>query len=81
MSLDEKAEVTSEAGAPKSTSTLSITKDKDTGNVDAEKSPNVEVDDDLYPHGLSLVVLASASMVAVFLIALDQVSMLVMPRL
>jgi len=30
--------------------------------------------DDLYPHGLKLVLLAGASIVAVFLIALDQVS-------
>jgi len=30
--------------------------------------------DDKYPHGLNLVLLAGASIVAVFLIALDQVS-------
>jgi hypothetical protein len=32
--------------------------------------------DDQYPHGLKLVLLAGASIVAVFLIALDQVSTL-----
>jgi hypothetical protein len=32
--------------------------------------------DDQYPHGLKLVLLAGASIVAVFLIALDQVSIL-----
>lgn len=35
-----------------------------------------EVPDDQYPHGLKLIILAGASVVAVFLIALDQVSIL-----
>ena len=32
------------------------------------------VDDDQYPHGLKLILLAGASLIAVFLIALDQVT-------
>lgn len=32
-----------------------------------------DVEEDQYPHGLKLIILASASIVAVFLIALDQV--------
>jgi hypothetical protein len=32
--------------------------------------------EDQYPHGLKLIILASAALVAVFLIALDQVSSL-----
>jgi hypothetical protein len=33
-----------------------------------------DIEEDQYPHGLKLIILASASLVAVFLIALDQVS-------
>ena len=33
-----------------------------------------DVEEDQYPHGLKLIILASAALVAVFLIALDQVS-------
>ena len=41
----------------------------DSNGVQAEK-----LGDEQYPHGLKLVLLAGASIVAVFLIALDQVS-------
>lgn len=43
------------------------------GNEDSEKAIQ-PMNDDQYPHGLKLVLLAGASVVAVFLIALDQVS-------
>ena len=49
---------------------------KDSSDVDdaeAEK-PVQHIPDDQYPRGLKLVLLAGASLVAVFLIALDQVS-------
>lgn len=36
--------------------------------------PDQHMSDDEYPHGFRLVLLAGASLVAVFLIALDQVS-------
>lgn len=42
-------------------------------NATQEKS-NHKVPDEQYPHGLKLVLLAGSSIVAVFLIALDQVS-------
>lgn len=45
------------------------------GNALLEK-PNQDKLDDQYPHGLKLVILAAASISAVFLIALDQVSTL-----
>ena len=35
-----------------------------------------DITDDQYPHGWSLIILAGASIVSVFLIALDQVSAL-----
>lgn len=35
-----------------------------------------DIKEDQYPHGLKLIILASASLVAVFFIALDQVSSL-----
>ena len=40
---------------------------------DLEKKPT-ELPADQYPHGMKLVLLSSAALVAVFLIALDQVS-------
>lgn len=46
--------------------------DKGAG-VSEEKSFH-DVTGDQYPHGLKLVILAGSSLVAVFLIALDQVS-------
>ena len=42
-------------------------------DMDLEK-PNHDMTDDQYPHGIKLVILAGASIIAVFLIALDQVS-------
>ena len=64
-----------EAGEPGLPTTIT----SNTDTVDAEKPVNAELDDDQYPHGLKLVVLAAAALVAVFLIALDQVSKLIMP--
>ena len=45
----------------------------DTDGADAEK-PIQAMTEDQYPHGIKLVLLAGASIIAVFLIALDQVS-------
>jgi hypothetical protein len=73
-----KSETTSEPGPPNLIPLGSIT--KDTGDIDAGVSHHAELDNDQYPHGLKLVVLAAAALVAVFLIALDQVSKLVTPR-
>lgn len=79
MSLEErKSEPTSEPGPPKSNALLSFT--KDTGNTDADEPSHAELANDQYPHGLQLIVLAAASIVAVFLIALDQVSKRATPR-
>jgi hypothetical protein len=47
-------------------------------NAQPEK-PVQEMDQDQYPHGMKLVLLAGSSLVAVFLIALDQVSSLQSP--
>jgi hypothetical protein len=79
MPHEDSHEATSEPGPPKLIPLRSIT--KDTGNVDADEPLHAELDNDQYPHGLQLVVLAAASIVAVFLIALDQVSKLVTLRL
>ena len=45
----------------------------DTRSVHPQR-PAQGMTDDMYPHGLKLVLLAGASISAVFLIALDQVS-------
>lgn len=63
--------------SPKS-STLNI---PDVNNIGDSDSPHPEkpiqgITEDQYPHGLKLVLLAGASVVAVFMIALDQVSTL-----
>jgi len=47
----------------------------DNHNVHLEK-PVQGLNDDLYPHGLKLAILVGASISAVFLISLDQVSTL-----
>lgn len=47
----------------------------DSDNARPEK-PVQAMTDDKYPHGLKLVILAGAALIAVFLIALDQVSTL-----
>jgi hypothetical protein len=49
-----------------------VDNDGDSHSVHRE-TPAKGMTDDLYPHGLKLVLLASASVCAVFLIALDQV--------
>lgn len=48
----------------------------DNSSVEAENSGQIALSDDQYPHGFRLWLLAGASIVAVFLIALDQVSLL-----
>ena len=47
---------------------------------DREQSTN-GVTENQYPHGLKLVALAGASVVSIFLIALDQVRPLVLPTI
>ena len=50
--------------------------DKEAGkdNIPPSQPSDQALKDDQYPHGLRLIILAGASIVAVFLIALDQVS-------
>lgn len=66
-----------ETDSPKS-STLNIPDVINVGDSDSAhpEKPIQGMTDDQYPHGLKLVLLAGASIVAVFLIALDQVSTL-----
>ena len=54
---------------------VTTNKFSDTDSAESRK-PVQHMSDDQYPHGLKLVLLAGASLVAVFLIALDQVSSL-----
>ncbi len=60
-----------------STLNMSDTK-RDVGDSDSALPENTTqgMTEDQYPHGLRLVLLAGASIIAVFLIALDQVSIL-----
>jgi len=46
----------------------------DSDSANPEKPAVGSMTDEQYPHGLTLVILAGASIVAVFLISLDQVS-------
>ena len=78
MPAEEKFEATSEPGPPMSDPDSSI--NHDMGTLDAEKPAHVVLEDGQYPHGLKLVVLAGASLVGVFLIALDQVSNPILQR-
>jgi hypothetical protein len=48
--------------------------DSDSVYLEKPYQPARTVTEDEYPHGLKLVILAGASLIAVFLIALDQVS-------
>lgn len=53
----------------------SMDKVSDSGSNETKpKEPTQHMSDDQYPHGLKLALLAGASLFAVFLIALDQVS-------
>ena len=73
---DEKATGAVDENEPVKLSTLhaaSTTKFSDTDSAESRK-PVQHISDDQYPRGLKLVLLAGASIVAVFLIALDQVS-------
>lgn len=66
-----------ETNSPKA-STLDISDVKNISDSDSAHPEKLVqgVTDDQYPHGLKLVLLAGSSIVAVFLIALDQVSTL-----
>jgi len=48
--------------------------DVEQGDGTEGKGAGTDENDDDYPHGWKLIILASASIIAVFLIALDQVS-------
>lgn len=64
-----------ESPKPSTLNTPDVNDVGDSGSVHLEK-PAQGMTDDQYPHGLQLVLLAGASIIAVFLIALDQVSTL-----
>lgn len=51
-----------------------ISGDSDSNAPQENEKAKVEINDDDYPKGIRLMVLCSASLVAVFLISLDQVS-------
>lgn len=53
----------------------STDKVEDSDSAEAIK-PDLHMSEDQYPHGLKLALLAGSSLIAVFLIALDQVSSL-----
>lgn len=74
----EKATMTvGDTNSPKP-STLNTSDMNNVGHSDSAhpEKPVHGMPDDQYPHGLKLILLAGASIVAVFLIALDQVSTL-----
>ncbi len=60
---------------PSTLDTLDVNNAGDSASTRREE-PIHDMPDDQYPHGLKLALLAGASIVAVFLIALDQVSLL-----
>ena len=75
--LDEKLNVArDETNSTKSSSSDTFS-GNDGGEVDKAvlDSSTPEMSDDDYPHGIKLVLLSAASLVSVFLIALDQVSL------
>ena len=75
---DEKAAVgVEESDSPQSsTSKTPIVNNVGGSNTVHPEKPVQGMPDDQYPHGMKLLFLAGASIVAVFLIALDQVSTL-----
>lgn len=48
----------------------------DNSSIEAENPASAALPDDQYPHGFRLWLLSGASIIAVFLIALDQVSIM-----
>ncbi len=62
-----------DSSKPSTLNTPDMDNVSDTRSVHPER-PTQDMTDDLYPHGLELVLLAGASISAVFLISLDQVS-------
>lgn len=78
LEQDEKATVTVEKTDPSElivANAANPNKISDSDSDDAETRKAVQqMSDDEYPQGFKLVLLAGASLVAVFLIALDQVS-------
>lgn len=72
---DENPTTVRETGSSKS-STLNPPEINKVGDSDSEtpEKPIETIPDDQYPHGLALALLSGAALIAVFLIALDQVS-------
>jgi len=64
-----------DSSKPSTLNTPGVNNVSDSDSTQPE-NPVQEMTDDQYPHGLKLVILTGASIVAVFLIALDQVSTL-----
>ena len=74
--LEEKPSMAEADSTSSKSSTLddrNVNKDGHDDDTNTEK-PIQGMTEDQYPHGLKLLLLAGASIVAVFLIALDQVS-------
>jgi hypothetical protein len=74
---EETTMAVKEIGSPKTSS--ANTPDVDNiadGESNTSEKHAQHISEDQYPHGAKLVILAAASMVAVFMIALDQVSTL-----
>jgi hypothetical protein len=75
---DEKATVTVDNTEPSKSIVADATNPDKAGDSDSSnegtRNPVRHMSDDEYPQGFRLVLLAGASLVAVFLIALDQVS-------
>ena len=72
---DEKAAVAGEdTDSSRPVSNAATTKDFRATDTTEPRKRVQHISKDQYPHGLKLVLLAGASIVAVFLIALDQVS-------
>ena len=71
----EKATIGMEGNEPsrKTASSISVPNDTDESDRTSLEKSTHDMAEDQYPHGLKLVLLAGASIVAVFLIALDQV--------
>ncbi|KIV94475.1 hypothetical protein PV10_02240 [Exophiala mesophila] len=69
--LGKEANAATDSGSNKRSS-WSENDGKDVDINDSQKEPTQEMTDDQYPHGLKLILLASASLISVFLIALDQ---------
>ncbi len=72
--LEEKAARSAGNNTPKPAFSNVTNADKASDNSsEHQRDPSKDLSDDQYPHGFRLALLAGSSIVAVFLIALDQV--------